>query len=213
VTARPARTTVAGRAYLDLKNLARRQGRPTDELHQIYALEGFLARLAVSPYADKLVLKGGATGRLRHRRPTRDVDLQGRHISNEIYQVLEIVRAIARLDLDDGLLFDADRATAEAIRDEDIYSGARVTLTCELSAARLTFHVDVNVGDPIWPAPQRIVLPRLLDGQIVLAGYPPRWCTPRSWSPPCNAVWRTHAGATSPMSTPWPCAMTSAATS
>jgi hypothetical protein len=59
VTAHPTRATVAGRAYLDLQNLARSQGRPTDELHQIYALEGFLARLVVSPYADKLVLKGG----------------------------------------------------------------------------------------------------------------------------------------------------------
>jgi predicted enzyme related to lactoylglutathione lyase len=33
-----------GRAYLDLQNLARRHGRPTDELHQLYGLEGFLAR-------------------------------------------------------------------------------------------------------------------------------------------------------------------------
>ncbi len=173
MTARPTRATVAGRAYLDLQNLARRQGRPTDELHQIYALEGFLARLVVSPYADKLVLKGGVLlAAYDTRRPTRDVDLQGRYISNDTDQVLEIVQTIARLDLDDGLLFDADHATAEAIRDEDIYSGARVTLTGELSAARLTFHVDVNVGDPVWPAPQRTVLPRLLDGQIVLAGYP-----------------------------------------
>lgn len=44
----PTRDTIAGRTYLDLQNLARRQGRPTDELHQIYALEGFLARLVVS---------------------------------------------------------------------------------------------------------------------------------------------------------------------
>jgi hypothetical protein len=155
VTVRPTRTTVAGRAYLDLQNLARRQGRPTDELHQTYALEGFLARLTVSPYAEKLVLKGGVLlAAYDTRRPTRDVDLQGRHISNDTEQVLEIVQTIARIDLDDGLVFDADHASAEAIRDEDIYSGARVTLTGELSAARLAFHVDVNVGDPIWPAPR-----------------------------------------------------------
>ena len=57
---RPTRATTAGRAYLDLQNLARRQGRPTDELHQLYALEGFLARMANSPHANRLVLKGGA---------------------------------------------------------------------------------------------------------------------------------------------------------
>lgn len=41
MTDRPTRATVAGCAYLDLQNLARKQGRPTDELHQMYALEGF----------------------------------------------------------------------------------------------------------------------------------------------------------------------------
>jgi hypothetical protein len=37
VNDRPTRGTVAGRAYLDLRNLARRTRRPTNELHQIYA--------------------------------------------------------------------------------------------------------------------------------------------------------------------------------
>jgi hypothetical protein len=86
---RPTRATVAGRTYLDLQNLARRQRRPTDELHQLYALEGFLARLAVSPYADQLVLKGGVLlAAYDTRRPTRDVDLQGQRMSNKSDDVL-----------------------------------------------------------------------------------------------------------------------------
>ncbi|MGC4805734.1 nucleotidyl transferase AbiEii/AbiGii toxin family protein [Micromonospora sp. DT233] len=173
MTVRPTRATVAGRAYLDLQNLARRTGRPTDELHQVYALEGFLARLAQSPYADKLVLKGGVLlAAYAARRPTRDVDLQGRWISNDTDQVLGIVRRIAALDLDDGLTLDAANATAETIRDDDVYAGVRVSLSGHLAAARLSFHVDVNVGDPIWPDPQPIKLPRLLDGEIVVTGYP-----------------------------------------
>jgi Nucleotidyl transferase AbiEii toxin, Type IV TA system len=32
--------------------------------------------------------------------------------------------------------------------------------------------VDVNVGDPIWPAPAVIALPRLLGGETALLGYP-----------------------------------------
>ncbi|WP_328423967.1 nucleotidyl transferase AbiEii/AbiGii toxin family protein [Micromonospora sp. NBC_00389] len=173
MTARPTRATVGGRAYLDLQNLARRTGRPTDELHQVYALEGFLARLSKSPYADKLVLKGGVLlAAYAARRPTRDVDLQGRWISNSTDRVLEIVRGISALHLDDGLVFDTASATAETIRDDDVYAGVRVSLTGNLSAARLTFHIDVNVGDPIWPDPLQIKLPRLLDGEIVVTGYP-----------------------------------------
>ena len=173
MSGQPTRATVAGRAYLDLQNLARRQRRPTDELHQIYALEGFLARLVVSPHADQLVLKGGVLlAAYDTRRPTRDVDLQGWQISNATDQVLRLVQDVAGIQLDDGLTFDAASARAEAIRDEDTYSGVRVTVTGALSVAKLAFHVDVNVGDPIWPAPQRIALPRLLDGHIVIAGYP-----------------------------------------
>jgi hypothetical protein len=33
--------------------------------------------------------------------------------------------------------------------------------------------VDVNIGDPIWPAPQDVSLPRLLiDESLILRGYP-----------------------------------------
>jgi hypothetical protein len=196
---RPTRATVAGQTYLDLQNLARRTNRPTDELHQLYALEGFLARLVISPYADRFVLKGGVLlAAYDVRRPTRDVDLQGRHISNEVEQVLGIICEIADVDLDDGLSIDTNTASADVIRDEDLYSGVRVTLTGNLATARLTFHVDVNVGDPVWPAPQRITLPRLLDGRIELAGYPLAMVFSEKlvtavWRGTANTRWRDFA--------------------
>ena len=109
-------------------------------MHQLYALEGFIARLVESDYADRLVLKGGVLlAALDVRRPTRDVDFQGRNLSNELDQVLAMVRRIAEIPIDDGLVIDADDATAEIIRDQDEYSGVRVTLTAQLAAARLTF--------------------------------------------------------------------------
>lgn len=37
----PTRATAAGRAYLDLRNLARATRRPVDELQQLYILEAF----------------------------------------------------------------------------------------------------------------------------------------------------------------------------
>lgn len=41
---RPTRATTAGRAYLDLRNKARQDRRPVDELMQLYVLESFLAQ-------------------------------------------------------------------------------------------------------------------------------------------------------------------------
>lgn len=173
MTPRPTRATVAGRAYLDLRNLAQRQGRLTDELHQIYALEGFLARMVISPYADKLVLKGGVLlAGYGARRATRDIDLQASRHSNTLEDVLTMVRQIATIPVEDGLLFDVDDAQASTIRDEEMYNGVRVAMPGDLSGARLSLHVDVNVGDPIWPEPRLIALPRLLHGHINVVGYP-----------------------------------------
>lgn len=62
---------------------------------------------------------------------------------------------------------------AEVIREEDEYSGVRVSMDAQLASASLPFHVDVNVGDPIWPAPSTVEVPRRRGGEpIVLAGYP-----------------------------------------
>jgi hypothetical protein len=38
--------------------------------------------------------------------------------------------------------------------------------------AQLRFHVDLNVGDPITPAPEQVRVPRLLGGEITVLGYP-----------------------------------------
>lgn len=45
-------------------------------------------------------------------------------------------------------------------------------MTVHLARAKINFAVDVNVGDPIWPGPSRIGMPRLLGGTIELLGYP-----------------------------------------
>jgi hypothetical protein len=173
MSSHPTRSTIGGSAYLDLQNLARRSGRNTEELFRLYALEGVLARLAASAYASKLVLKGGVLlAAYQTRRPTRDIDLQARQIEADLGAMLEIVREAAAFTIDDGLRFHADLATANSIREENDYQGVRVELSGELATARIRLHVDVNVGDPIWPAPRMITLPGLLGRDVTLLGYP-----------------------------------------
>jgi predicted nucleotidyltransferase component of viral defense system len=170
---RATKETTGGRKYLELQREARRTGRPTDELIQLYALECFLDRLTHSEFAQNFVLKGGVLlAALNARRPTRDIDFAARAIDNDADAVLRLVRQIAAISIDDGIEFDVADAKAETIRDEDAYSGVRVTLSGTLSRATLRLHVDVNVGDPIWPEPQNITLPRLLDGVLIVRGYP-----------------------------------------
>lgn len=93
---RANKETPAGRRYLELQREARRAGRPTDELIQLYALECFLDRLMRSEFAENFVLKGGVLlAALGARRPTRDIDFAARAIDNDTQEVLRLVRRIA----------------------------------------------------------------------------------------------------------------------
>ncbi|MGH9091043.1 MAG: nucleotidyl transferase AbiEii/AbiGii toxin family protein [Acidimicrobiales bacterium] len=169
----PSRANRAGQAYLDLRAKARGDHRPVDELLQLYVMESYLARLAASRFADRLVLKGGVLlAAFGERRPTRDVDLQAQALDNDAEKIRAVICEVAALRLDDGVSFHVDGATAAVIRDEDAYSGVRVTMQTDLATARPHFHVDVNVGDPITPAPQELHLPRLLGGEVIVRGYP-----------------------------------------
>ena len=173
---RVTRGTPSGDAYLDLQNQARRSGRPTQELLQLYVLEGFLARLAASDLRQRFVLKGGVLlAAFDSRRPTKDVDLAGLDVANDTEAVLNLVRRVLAVapPTEDGIDFVVETSTAEVIREEDDYSGVRVYVEAHLASAKLPFHVDVNVGDPIWPSPTTVAVPRLRGGEpIELRGYP-----------------------------------------
>lgn len=160
--------------YGKLQHAAREAGRNTQEFLVIYAMEGFLERLAQSDHRDNLVLKGGMLlARFDARRPTRDIDIHSDSLSNDLATIADVVSDILRIDASDGLQFDLADLRAETIRDEDEYSGVRVAVGCSLHTAQIRLTVDVNVGDAVWPEPELIRLPRLLGGQLPpINGYP-----------------------------------------
>jgi len=169
----PSRETPAGRAYNDLRNVARRQGRDPGEYITLYALEGFLARLTASESAADFVLKGGVLmATFAERRPTRDIDFAARGFANDVPDIEQRVRNIITVRRDDGLEFDPDSVGGEQIRDEADYDGVRVKMTARLATAQVALHIDVNFGDPIWPVPTEAVIPLLLGGTLRLLGYP-----------------------------------------
>lgn len=176
MTPNPQHGTPSGDATIAIRKLARQAGGDVQELMTLYALEGLLARIALSEYRDDFVLKGGVLlAAFAARRPTRDIDLHASRLSGDPAEVAERVQAIAALGLEDGLLFDLSTITVSTIRDDDEYAGVRVKLIAELGSSRLTLGIDVNFGDPIWPAPGLIDLPRIvpLDLPAVrVLGYP-----------------------------------------
>jgi hypothetical protein len=173
---RPQHGTPAGDATIAIQKLARTTGGDVQELQTHYVLEALLSRIAASPFADDFVLKGGALlAAFAARRPTKDVDLSASHLSNDIDDVAARIRHIITIALDDGVLFDPDSVVASAIRDTDQYAGVRIKLVGTLGRSRLTIGIDVNFGDPIWPAPQHVEVPRVVAvglPPLVMLGYP-----------------------------------------
>jgi hypothetical protein len=163
---------------LAIQKLARQTGGDVQELQTLYVLEALLSRIAISEHRDDFVLKGGVLlAAFAARRPTKDIDLQATGFGNDAREVADLIRVIAAIELSDGIVFEPASISASAIRDSDAdeYPGVRIKLVGTLGSARLTVGIDVNFGDPIWPAPQVVELPRIvaLDlPPVAMLGYP-----------------------------------------
>lgn len=167
------RSATADRVFNDLRNLARREDRTTDELIVAYVLERWLYRMSISDYRERLVLKGGLLlAALDARRATRDGDLLA-HINRDMDHTLACVCDIARIEVDDGVNYQTDQARASAIREADQYGGVRVTMPAAIGRTRAKLALDISFGDPITPGPSMIAYPSVLPGErFTILGYP-----------------------------------------
>ena len=163
--------------FAHIQNQARTNGQNVSELARLCVLEGMLARIAASDHAEDFVLKGGVLlAAFALRRPTKDIDLEATRIANDAQDVASRVREIAAIALDDGIEFTLDSIRAEAIREGDEYQGIRVKLIGLIGRSENVIGLDISFGDPIWPAPQKVDVPRVLDkdqsAPISILGYP-----------------------------------------
>lgn len=170
----PRRDTPAGRAYNDLRNKARREGRPTDELLSLFVIERFLYRLSRSDVSHRFALKGGMLlSAYQARRSTRDADLSGIGISVVEDDVVSAMASIARIQIPDGVDFIVDGLRSRPIREDGPYGGTRVVIPARVATFRTSVQIDVSSGDPIVPEVRRIGFPQQLDdAAFELLAYP-----------------------------------------
>jgi len=162
-----------------LLKVSREKGLRFNDLQQRFAMQRFLYRLSVSPYADQFTLKGALaflawTGGEQMYRPTMDIDLLGR-TSNDADNLVRVFRAVVGQDVPiDGLVFDPDSITAGPITEDAEYNGMRVRLTGRMGNARIAIQIDIGFSDSPLPKPQRLELPGLLDfPALFMTGYRP----------------------------------------
>lgn len=84
-----------------------------------------------------------------------------------------LIREILAVEVDDdGVTYDISGMTAVTIREQDPYVGVRAKVPAQLHRAAQTLRIDINVGDPVTPAPVDIAYPALLDQPFTILGYP-----------------------------------------
>lgn len=158
-----------------LRNQARQRGLPAQQMLLFFFQERLLARVAHSPYRDHLVLKGGLNLYSRYgsaARPTVDIDLMGRNLSHQIEVVERVFGEIVQIDLDDGMVFDAE-LNARNIQEEKVYPGVRLEPTARYATAYQSLQLDVSFGSVITPGPVELSFPSLLSAESYsILGYP-----------------------------------------
>lgn len=166
---------VSASVHQRLLNKARQSLRPFNELLQHYAIERFLYRLSMTPYAEKFFLKGAlmfSVWRGQWTRPTMDIDLLGK-IDNSLETIVTAIKEACTVEVEaDGMSFDQETVTAERIVEDALYEGVRVRIQGFLGNARINLQVDIGFGDEIVPEPYNILYPALLDfPSPALKGY------------------------------------------
>lgn len=150
-----------------LKNQAKADSRMFQDKLIAFALERAIYRISISDYADHFTLKGGiflyAVFDKQFVRATRDIDLEGQRISNDVNSIKEIFMEIFSLKCDDAIYFDLNTLDVKNITEFKEYHGVNVTIMSYLDHTRIPVSIDIGFGDVVFPDRVKMEFPVLLD--------------------------------------------------
>lgn len=176
---RPPVRDVAASVRDKLRNLARATGQDFQRVLVRYGIERMLYRLSASPLRERFVLKGAmlfATWADAPFRATGDVDfLAFGDPSVETAKSAFALLCNQDVEVNDGLVFDANTITVERTREDEDYQGLKVRFDAMLKNIVIRIQIDIGFGDVVHPAALDIEYPRLLDDfpPAHVHAYPP----------------------------------------
>ena len=138
------------KAYV--KNLAKEKKISAQIVLQNYMLERLLERISVSEYRDNFILKGGfllAAMVGLDTRATMDMDatIKGLPVTKET--ISQMFVDICQIHIEDDIGFEF--SGIEDIREDDEYSGFRVSLSGNYPPMAVPLKIDITTGDKITP--------------------------------------------------------------
>ena len=121
-------------------------------LIRTFIMERFLERVALSPYRDKFILKGGmlvASMVGLEARATMDIDTTMQAMPLTMENARSVIEDILRVDVQDGVSFAITKVSD--IMEEHDYPGIRFMLEATLDKMRQAIKIDISTGDVITP--------------------------------------------------------------
>lgn len=135
-----------------LQTIAKEKGIPFNACWKQLLLERFLVRLGRSPYASKLIFKGGflLAYMMKIGRETIDLDFLLTRMKVEAPLLQKICEEIAEIPCNDGFSFSF--AKIESLSQPHMnYPGYRITLNASFAKMRDKTLVDIGIGDAVHP--------------------------------------------------------------
>ena len=129
--------------------------------------ERFLARLSMSDYREKFVVKGGmliAAIVGLDTRSTMDLDTTLRNLPLTEEKVMEAVENICKITLGDDVIFEVK--SIAPIRKDDRYGGFCVRLDAIYDTIVTPLSIDVSTGDVITPEAVEYEFSGIFDEEI-----------------------------------------------
>jgi hypothetical protein len=150
-----------------------------NDMMRLYFLDGFLRRLAISPYHAHFVLGGAlflfklVLGPLQARL-TQDSDFSVLGLPNDTSALQNIIQAIVVISFPDELQFDPTSVLVAPIMIGNPQLGLQGRITGFLGKARDTVTLDCSFSPVFPPGPQLRQVPSSLPGQAPI----PIWTVP-----------------------------------
>lgn len=157
-----------------IKNYAKSNNIAAQVVLQNYMFECFLARLSVSEYNEKFVVKGGmliAAIVGLDTRSTIDLDTTLRNLPLTEEKISDAINTICKIDMKDNVVFTVK--SIEQIRKDDIYGGYCVRLDAVYDTIVTPLSIDVSTGDVITPDAVKYEFSGIFDEDIRISlwGY------------------------------------------
>jgi len=151
-----------------VRNLSGSDSTKAQTLIRNYIMERFLERIALSPYRNNFILKGGmlvAAVVGLDTRATMDIDTTVKSLTLSKENAVKTIEDIIAVEIHDGVEFRISKVTE--IMEERDYSGIQCMLEATLDKMRQTIKIDISTGDIITPGAVEYFYPLMFEDRSI----------------------------------------------